>query len=153
MPTWDPDEIPDDAIERGAYILRDSFNAPDDPDVILIGTGSEVHTCVEAAAQIEDIGLAARVVSMPCMEHFAKQGRDYRDYILPPGCRARVSLEAASPVGWHRWVGDIGEAIGMETFGASGPAGLLYEHFGLTADRLAEAAREVHVRSQGGWEG
>ncbi|HET9718653.1 MAG TPA: transketolase [Solirubrobacteraceae bacterium] len=152
MPTWNPAEIPDDAIERGAYILRDSFQAPERPEVILIGTGSEVQICVEAATRLEDTGLATRVVSMPCMDHFADQPKEYRDHVLPPACRARISVEAASPIGWDRWIGDCGEPIGMETFGASGPAGALYEHFGVTADVIVDAAREAQMRSEGGKE-
>jgi len=146
VPTWNPDQIPDDAIERGAYILRDSFNAPDPPEVILIGTGSEVHICVAAADQLEEGGWSTRVVSMPCMDHFAEQELEYQHYVLPPEIRARVSLEAASPIGWQRWVGDLGEAIGMESFGASGPAGELYEHFGLTADRVTRAGKAAADR-------
>jgi transketolase len=152
MPTWNPAEIPDDAIERGAYTLRDSFEAPEPPDVILIGTGSEVHLCVAAANVLEDQGLAARVVSMPCMDHFAEQTKEYRDHVLPPGCRARISVEAASPMGWDRWIGDFGEPIGMESFGASGPAGALYQHFGFTPEVIVDAAREAHARSEGGEE-
>jgi transketolase len=152
MPTWNPEDIPEDAIERGAYVLRASSAAPDPPDVILIGTGSELQICVQAADQLEDRGLSTRVVSMPCMDHFAAQSKDYRDHILPPRCRARVSVEAASPVGWDRWVGDWGEPIAMEGFGASGPAGALYAHFGFTADVVVQAARESLVRAEGGME-
>jgi transketolase len=152
MPTWNPAEIPDDAIERGAYILRDSFQAPEPPEIILIATGSEVQICVQAATRLEDTGVATRVVSMPCMDHFAEQSKEYRDHVLPPTCRARVSVEAASPVGWDRWIGDCGEPIGMETFGASGPAGVLYQHFGFTAEVVVDAAREAHGRSKGGEE-
>ncbi len=149
MPTTDPSELPDDAIERGAYILRDSFEAPDPPAAILIGTGSELQICAQAADLLEDQGVATRVVSMPCMEHFADQPREYRDGVLPPRCRARISVEAASPIGWDRWVGEVGEPIGMETFGASAPAAALYEHFGFTAEVVVEAAREAIVRAQG----
>jgi transketolase len=152
MPTWNPEDVPDDAIERGAYVLRESSTAPEPPQVILIGTGSELHICIKAAAQLEDRGLATRVVSMPCMDHFAEQPRAYRDHILPPRCRARVSVEAASPVGWDRWVGDYGEPIAMEGFGASGPAGALYQQFGFTPEVVVEAAREALVRAEGGVE-
>jgi transketolase len=75
------------------------------------------------------------------MENFAAQDAEYRDAVLPPAVRARVSLEAAATFGWHRWVGDLGEAIGMETFGASAPAGTLYKHFGFTPERVADAGR------------
>jgi transketolase len=150
VPTWDPATVPRDAIERGAYVLRDSSRGPQAPDVILMGTGTEVNICVAAADLLEAEGVAARVVSMPCVENFAAQDAGYRDEVLPPSCLARVSVEAAAKMGWHRWVGELGEPIGMEGFGASAPAGVLYEHFGFTPGRVAERARTVleHVRSQ-----
>jgi transketolase len=148
VPTWNPAAIPSDAIERGAYVLRDSYKEPDLPDLILISTGSEVHICNQAADLLEADGIATRLVSMPCMEHFAAQDQGYRDRVLPPECRARVSLEALSPLGWHRWVGDLGEAIGMETFGASAPAGVLYKHFGFTPERIAGSGRKAVERAK-----
>jgi len=141
VPTWNPAAVPDDAIERGAYVLRDSYREPDPPQVLLLATGSEVHICARAADLLEADGIATRVVSMPCLENFAAQDRRYRDTVLPPDCRARVSLEAASTQCWHRWVGEFGEAIGMPSFGASAPAGALYRHFGLTPERVAKAGR------------
>lgn len=149
IPTWNPAAIPGDAIERGAYVLRDSFKEPDTPDLILISSGTEVHICTAAADLLEADGVATRVVSMPCMEHFAAQDAAYRDGVLPSACRARVSVEAASTFGWHRWVGELGETIGMEGFGASAPAGALYKHFGLTPDRIADTGREVAKRATG----
>ena len=113
---------PGDAIDRGAYVLRDSYQRARAPDLILIATGTEVHICARAADLLEAEGIATRVVSMPCMENFAAQDAAYRDQVLPPSVRARVSLEAAATFGWHRWVGELGEAIGMERFGASAPA-------------------------------
>ena len=118
------------------------------PDLILISTGTEVHICARAADMLEAEGIATRVVSMPCMEHFADQDQAYRDEVLPPTCRARVSVEAAATFGWHRWVGELGEAIGMETFGASAPASALYKHFGFTPEHVAEAARAVVKRAK-----
>jgi len=149
IPTWNPAAIPRDAIERGAYVLRDSFKEPDAPDVILVSSGTEVHICTAAADLLEADGIATRVVSMPCMEHFAAQDAAYRDGVLPPACRARISLEAASTFGWHRWVGELGETIGMEGFGASAPAGALYKHFGFTPERVADTGREVAKRAKG----
>jgi transketolase len=143
IPTWNPAAVPDDAIERGAYVLRDSFREPDPPDLILISTGTEVHICTRAADLLEADGIASRVVSMPCMENFAAQDSAYQQTVLPPATRARVSVEAASTMGWDRWVGDAGKTIGMETFGASGPAGALYRHFGFTPEQVAMTAREV----------
>ena len=150
VPTWNPAGIPDDAIERGAYVLRDSYNEPDPPELILISTGTEVHICARAADLLEAEGIATRVVSMPCMDHFEAQDQAYRDAVLPPSVRARVSLEAASTFGWHRWVGDLGEAIGMEGFGASAPAGVLYKHFGFTPERIADSGRAAIKRANGG---
>ena len=149
IPTWNPAAIPDDAIDRGAYVLRYSYNEPDPPDLILIATGTEVHICANAADVLEAEGIATRLVSMPCMENFAAQDAEYRERVLPAACRARVAVEAASPFGWREWVGDLGAIIGMETFGASAPAGALYKHFGFTPDRVADVSREVvgRVRS------
>jgi transketolase len=148
VPSWNPSAIPRDAIERGAYVLLDSYREPDPPDLILIATGTEVHICARAAELLEAEGIATRVVSMPCMETFAGQDTGYRDVVLPPGCRARVSLEAAATFGWHRWVGDAGEAIGMESFGASAPAPDLYKHFGFTPERVAESGRAAVKRAR-----
>jgi transketolase len=144
VPIQDRADIPDDAIERGAYVLRES--SKDEPDLILIGTGSEVHICVGAAELLEEDGIAARVVSAPCLDRFAEQDQDYRDSVLPPEVRARVSVEAASPLGWSSWVGDDGEAIGMTTFGASAPQPALYDHFGFTPEKVAARARAVVER-------
>jgi len=150
VPTWNPAAVPDDAIELGAYVLRDSFREPDPPDLILISTGTEVHICTRAADLLEADGIATRVVSMPCMENFAAQDRAYQQTVLPPTVRARVSVEAASTMGWHRWVGDVGETVGMETFGASAPAGALYKHFGFTPEQVAMTAREVVAKVREG---
>jgi transketolase len=150
VPTWNPSAIPHDAIERGAYVLRDSYNEPDPPALILIATGTEVHICARAADLLEADGIATRLVSMPSVEHFAAQDQKYRDSVLPPSVGARVSLEAASTFGWHRWVGDHGEAIGMESFGASAPAGTLYKHFGFTPERVADSGRAAVKRANGG---
>lgn len=138
LPTLDPDSVPSDAIEKGAYVLKDS---EDTPQVILIATGSEVQLALNAADLLERESIKTRVVSMPCEDNFAEQPQGYRDQVLPPQIRARVSVEAAATFGWHRWVGDLGETVGMTTFGASGPAGALFKHFGFTPERVAEAAR------------
>jgi transketolase len=144
LPIQNPDDIPDDAIHRGAYVLRDASNG--EADLILIGTGSEVHICVGAADLLEEGGIATRVVSAPCLDTFAEQDQDYCDSILPPDVRARVSVEAASPLGWSTWVGEDGDSIGMTTFGASAPQPALYEHFGFTPEKVAERARAVVER-------
>ena len=142
LPVWDPAGVPGDAIERGGYVLRDTAEGQL-PDVILMASGSEVHICNEALELLAADGLGVRLVSLPCVDRFAVQDRDYRDGILPPQCRARVAVEAASPLGWHRWVGDEGDVVAMEGFGASAPAKQLYEHFGITAAAVAERARGV----------
>jgi transketolase len=147
MPTQDPDAIPADAIERGAYVLKDAD--AETPDVILIGTGSEVGLCMEAAEKLEADGVKVRVVSMPCMDTFTQADEAYREQVLPKACRARVAVEAASPLGWDKWIGEAGAFLGMETFGESGPAEAVYEHFGITADHAAELARESMKKAEG----
>jgi transketolase len=142
LPIIDPDAIPDDAIERGAYVLRDAEGG--DPELILIGTGSEVSLCIEAADALE--GVRVRVVSMPCMDTFTEADEAYRESVLPRACRARIAVEAASPLGWDKWIGEDGAFVGMETFGESGPADEVYEHFGITAARVAELGREMIKR-------
>ena len=142
LPILDPDAIPDEAIARGAYVLRDSSNGRD-PELILIGTGSEVSICLDAAEALEGDGVATRVVSMPCFDRFIEQDADYRDSVLPPACRARVSVEAAATLGWDRWVTEDGDSIGMTGFGASGPQKALYEHFGFTPEHVVDCARGV----------
>ena len=145
LPIWNPDEIPADAIDRGAYVLRES--SKDEPELILIGTGSEVHICTEAAELLEQDGIGTRVVSAPCLDRFAEQDDDYRESVLPRAVRARVSVEAATPLGWSTWIGEDGEAIGMTTFGSSAPQPDLYEHFGFTPEKVAERARGVLERA------
>ncbi len=140
FPILDPDDIPEDAIERGAYVLRDSSKGP---DVILMGTGSEVSICIEAAEALEADGVATRVVSMPCFDRFIEQDDEYREAVLPAACRARVSVEAAATFGWERWVTEDGASIGMHGFGASGPQKELYEHFGFTPEHVAACGREL----------
>ena len=141
LPVWNPSAVPPDAIHRGAYVLRESYK--DEPDLILIGTGSEVHICTAAADLLEADGIATRVVSAPCLDRFAEQEQDYRDRVLPPSVRARVSVEAASKLGWSTWTTEDGEAIGMTTFGASAPHTDLYEHFGFTPERVVERGKAV----------
>ena len=140
LPILDPNDIPDDAVSRGAYVLRDSS---EDPTVILIGTGSEVSICLEAAEKLEADGVSTRVVSMPCFDRFIEQDDSYREAVLPAACRARVSVEAGATLGWERWVTEDGASIGMHGFGASGPQKALYEHFGFTPEHVVECAREV----------
>jgi transketolase len=126
-------------LERGAYVLADP---PDgDPEVILIGTGSEVHLCVEAYEQLTAEGEKARVVSMPSWELFDLQAPEYRAEILPAGVNARVSVEQASTLGWERFVGTHGAMIGMHTFGASAPLKDVQRKFGFTPDAIVAACK------------
>jgi transketolase len=145
LPVWDPSGVPDDAVERGGYVLKDAGNG--DPELILMATGSEVHVAHDAVKILEGEGVRVRLVSMPCLDRFAEQDQAYRDEVLPPAVRARVAVEAASPLGWHRWAGDGGDVVAMEGFGASAPAKALYEHFGFTGEQIAARARDVLQRS------
>jgi transketolase len=145
LPILDPAAIPDDAIERGAYVLREAEGG--DPELILIGTGSEVSLCLEAADALSD--LRVRVVSMPCMDTFTLADPAYQEQVLPAACRARVAVEAASPMGWDKWIGADGAFLGMTTFGESGPAKDVYEHFGITAEHAASLGREAVERARG----
>ncbi len=144
LPIIDPAAIPDDAIERGAYVLRDAVGG--EPELILIGTGSEVSLCIEAADALDD--LRVRVVSMPCMDTFADADESYREQVLPASCTARVAVEAACRLGWDRWIGPGGTFLGMQTFGESGPAKDVYEHFGITAGHLVELGRAAVQRAR-----
>jgi len=128
-----------DMVEKGAYILSDSMK--DIPDAILIGTGSEVHLAMEAKAKLKEEGIDARVVSMPCWELFQNQGNDYIDKILPRSVTRRVSVEAGSTFGWGKWVGNSGISIGIDSFGESGPYEELYNHFGITTEKIVEAVK------------
>jgi transketolase len=136
----DPGLIPDDAIERGAYILRDTGEAP---AVVLIGTGSEVSLCLEAADRLAADGVGARVVSMPCMDRFERQPAAERERVLGAAGTARIAVEAASPFGWDRWTGERGAVIGMRSFGASAPEAAVYQHFGITVDAIVEQAHAL----------
>lgn len=126
-----------DGLAKGAYILVDHDR---EPDVILIGTGSEVQLCVQTHALLKDKGIAARVVSMPSWELFEKQDKAYRDSVLPPHIRARVTVEQGSVIGWDRYAGLDGAVIGMQTFGSSAPLKDLLTKFGFTPEKVFEAA-------------
>ncbi len=137
VPHLDRSGAKEPGVARGAYILADSSGAP---DVILIGTGSEVQWCVEARKKLEQHGVKARVVSMPSWDLFADQPESYRESVLPKTIKARVTIEAASPLGWHRWAGDEGVVIGVERFGASAPGEEVMQHLGITAEHVTSAA-------------
>ena len=122
---------------KGGYILEDCEGTP---DVLLIGTGSEVELCVKAKAVLAEKGVNARVVSMPCIEEFEKQSAEYKASVIPSEVQARVCVEAGSPYSWYKYLGEKGEAVCMTTFGASAPAGKLFEHFGFTVENVVEKA-------------
>ena len=126
-------------LAKGAYVLADA--APGTPEVILMGTGSEVGLCVSAFEQLKAEGVRARVVSMPSWELFEQQPQEYRDSVLPPSVTARVAVEQASTMGWARYAGTTGEICGMKTFGASAPLKVLQEEFGFTKDNVVAAAK------------
>ena len=143
LPVLDPALVPEDAIERGAYVLRDGASADGDPELVLNGTGSEVGLCLAAADELAAEGIAARVVSMPCMDRFELAPASERERVLGAPGTPRIAVEAASPFGWDRWTGERGAVIGMRTFGASGPAADVYAHFGITPATVVEQARAL----------
>jgi transketolase len=136
-----------DLTARGGYVLAEAPGGS--PEVILIGTGSEVQIALAAREQLQEQGVAARVVSMPCVEWFSEQDADYREAVLPPSVRARVSVEAGIALGWREYVGDLGESISLEHFGASADYRKLYEEFGLTAEHMVQAAQASLARARG----
>jgi transketolase len=132
---------PAEGLVRGAYVLAESEGGQ--PDIILIATGSEVHPTLAAQERLAEQGVKARVVSMPSWELFERQPQSYRDDVLPPEVTARLAIEAGVPQGWHRYVGDRGDVIGIEGFGASAPYKVLWEKYGFTAENIAARALEM----------
>jgi transketolase len=148
LPTFDRSRYGSaEGVARGAYVMADAEF--EKPDLILIGTGSEVGICVEVYDRLKNEGVAARVVSMPSWELFEQQDQVYRDGVLPPDVRARVSVEAGSVIGWDRYVGSNGARIGMRTFGASAPIVDLMARFGFTSDDVIAAAKQQLARVKG----
>ncbi len=127
-------------VAQGAYVLSDSPGGA--PQIVLMSSGSEVALILEAQQKLETEGIRARVVSMPSHELFAAQTEEYRESILPRGIR-RISIEASHPMSWQRWVGSDGVALGLHRFGASAPYKQLYEHLGLTVDKVVETAKQL----------
>jgi transketolase len=127
-------------VGKGAYVLLDADNG--EPDVILIGTGSEVQLAVAARAQLKEQGIEARVVSMPSVEWFEQQTQAYRDTVLLPGVKARVSVEAGIKQGWREYVGDVGRSVSIEHYGASADGARIFKEFGITADAVVQAAKD-----------
>jgi transketolase len=132
---------PASGLAQGAYVLAEVGALP--PEVILIATGSEVSLALEAHARLAGDGIRSRVVSMPCWELFDAQPQSYRDTVLPPSVRARVSIEAAAPFGWERYVGPEGAIIGINRFGASAPGPIVMREFGFTPEHVVETAKAL----------
>jgi transketolase len=132
-------------VAKGAYVLADAPHGR--PEVLLIGTGSEVSLCVKVYEDLKNQGIAARVVSMPSWELFEHQDRSYRDSVLPPDIKARVAVEQGAVIGWDRYVGSTGAVIGMHTFGSSAPLKDLLTKFGFTPEKIMEAAKAQMSRN------
>ncbi|XVQ16201.1 transketolase [Spirillospora sp. CA-255316] len=147
LPTLDRENglAPAEGVARGGYVLADASNGR--PDVILIATGSEVGLALEARDTLEAEGTPARVVSMPCVEWFEAQDDAYRQQVLPPSVRARVSVEAGIALGWRQYIGDAGESVSLEHFGASADHKTLFQQFGITAERVVAAAHASLIKA------
>jgi transketolase len=139
-----------EGVAKGAYILAEASSGK--PEAIIIATGSEVQIAIAAREVLEEQGTPTRVVSMPCQEWFMEQEPAYRQLVLPPDVKVRASIEAAVTMGWRDFVGDHGEMLGLNHYGASAPVSILYEQFGLTADRVV-AAVHASVSNVGGTKG
>jgi len=136
LPVLDPDKVKD--ADKGGYVLEDGSSGL--PEIILIATGSEVSLALQARERLEADGASTRVVSMPCVEWFREQTEAYQQLILPPDIKARVSIEAAVPMGWREFVGESGEIVAIDHFGASAEGSVLFDQFGFTPDRIVAAA-------------
>ncbi|MFJ4773202.1 transketolase [Streptomyces uncialis] len=142
VPTYESNED----TAKGGYVLFDAEGGA--PEVVLIGTGSEVHLAVEARTRLQAAGVPTRVVSMPCVEWFEEQDRSYKDSVLPPSVKARVAVEAGIGLTWHRFVGDAGRIVSLEHFGASADGKVLFREFGFTPEAIEAAARESLADAQ-----
>jgi len=127
-------------LEKGAYVLADTNQTP---DLILIGTGSEVHICLEARQKLAEQKINARVVSMPSWELFDQMPKAYQDSVLPPSVKCRIAVEAGIPMGWERYIGAAGKMIGMHRFGASAPGPVMMEKFGFSAENIVQTAKKL----------
>jgi len=147
LPTLDRSKYASaEGVSKGAYVLADSAGGK--PDVILVGTGSEVSLCVAAHEQLQASGVKSRVVSMPCWSIFDAQPQSYQDQVLPPAVKARVSVEAGATLGWSKYVGPTGTMVGMHSFGASAPLKDLLKKFGFTPEKVVEAAQQAIAQSK-----
>ncbi len=149
IPVLPPEKVfRGDGAARGAYVLEDAENGR--PDVLLLASGSEVSVAMAARKLLAEEGVAARVVSMPCMERFGEQEAGYREAVLPPSVPARVSVEAGSTYGWERYVGDRGASVGIDRFGASAPAERIFRELGITPEAVRDRAKSVLSTLRGG---
>jgi transketolase len=140
VPTFDRSKYAGaEGVRKGAYVFSDTQGIP---DVILIGTGSELQLALAAQEKLAIEGVKARVVSMPCWDLFDAQSAEYKESVLPTAVRARVAVEAGTPIGWERYVGLDGRVVGQNQFGASAPAKEVFKHFGFTTENVVEHARE-----------
>ena len=147
VPVLDPAEVADPGgLERGAYVLWERSSGL--PDLVLLATGSEVSLALAAGRRLADEGVAVRVVSMPSWELFDAQPLEYREEVLPPEVDARLAVEAGIAQGWHRWVGDRGDILSIERFGASAPGGTVLEQLGFTPENVAARAQALLARGQ-----
>jgi len=133
-----------DGVAKGAYVIAETTSSP---DVILIATGSEVHVAIEASRTLAEQNISARVVSAPCLKWFEEQSDSYKESILPKNLKARVSIEAGVGTGWQKYVGDNGEIISLEHFGASASAGTLFKEYGFTPENIVAAAKRTIARA------
>ncbi|MCX6471660.1 MAG: transketolase [Corynebacteriales bacterium] len=136
-----------EGVAKGGYVLADAANGA--PEVVIIATGSEVQYAVEGRKKLEEQGIAARVVSMPCVEWFEDQDQNYKDQVIPPTVKARVSIEAGIAMTWHKLVGDAGEIISLEHYGESADAETLFREYGFTADAVVAAAQRSITNAKG----
>ena len=130
---------------KGAYVLAEAKNGK--PDIILLATGSEVHLIVEAQEKLAAQNIAARVVSMPSWELFAAQSQEYRDSVLPPEIPLRLAVEAGVAQGWHQYIGDQGDIISVEKFGASAPGAIVMDKYGFNVDNVCQHAKKLHEKA------
>jgi transketolase len=142
MPVLDRQKFaPARGLAKGAYVLAEATGAS--PRIILVASGSEVGLAVDARAKLEAEGIPTRVVSMPCWEFFEKQPADYRESVFPKAVRARLAVEAGATLGWKRWVGDGGDAIGLDRFGASAPGEIVMRELGFSVENVVARAKAL----------
>ena len=127
---------------KGAYVISEASNK-DSIDLILLASGSEVELAINAKAVLEGEGKSVRVVSVPCMDIFDKQSKEYNEEVLPSNVRARLAVEAGGTMPWFKYVGIDGDVVGMTSFGASAPASVLFKHFGFTTENVVERAKKL----------